>query len=93
MEVVQLLPQLGVAGGVIAAVVLLLREVKSLKSAPPSMRVIPVKTETKLDAVDSKIQNQQVQLDCLSKEQAETRAIVERQGGKLDTILEIVKRQ
>mgnify|MGYP006261406447 CR=1 FL=1 len=53
MEVVQLLPQLGVAGGVIAAVVLLLREVKSLKSAPPSMRVIPVKTETKLDAVDS----------------------------------------
>lgn len=93
MESAQLIGQLGVAGGVIAAVILLLREVRQLKSAPQSINAKRAKEDDKIGSLDRRIQTQQVQLDCLSKEQAETRATVERQGGKLDTILEIVKRQ
>jgi len=93
VESAQLIGQLGVAGGVIAAVILLLREVRQLKAAPHSVSTRRGKEDNKIDSLDCRIQTQQVQLDCLSKEQAETRATVERQGGKLDTILEIVKRQ
>mgnify|MGYP001209646465 CR=1 FL=1 len=94
----ELLGQLGVAGGVIAAVILLLREIRKGRpdtaNSNGTRRVTDLETRTdkKLEKLDTKIESQGVQLDCLSREQAETRSVVSHQSGKLDAILEIVRR-
>ena len=115
----ELVSQLGLAGAIIAATIVLLREIRKQSASrsyryrdeedcesgrrrkpttikPPSngrVQALEDKTEAKMERLEDKIQAQGVQLDCLSKEQSETRALVERQGGKLDTILEIVRRR
>lgn len=50
------------------------------------------KTDARFERIENKIESQTVQLDCLSKGQFETRSLVERQGGKLDAILEVLKK-
>jgi hypothetical protein len=112
----ELASQLGLAGAIIAATIILLREIRrashtngdrnarrSDTERPPSngrVRALEDRTQSKMDRLEDKMQSQGVQLDCLSKEQVETRAVVERlnvqqerQGGKLDTILDIVRRR
>jgi hypothetical protein len=123
----ELLSQLGLAGAIIAATIVLLREIRKQSASryrsyrededeygngrrhkpttvkPPSngrVQALEDKTDAKMERVEDKIQAQGVQLDCLSREQSETRAVVERlnvqqerQGGKLDTILDIVRRR
>ena len=110
----ELVSQLGLAGAIIAATIILLREIRKSSGSyeirsdtrgdrsvrPPSNgRVGQLVAAVREDRMDSKIErleenlrSQGVQLDCLSKEQCETRAVVERQIGKLDAILEIVRR-
>lgn len=97
--------QLGTAGAVIAATIILLREIRKGNEAPskrgdtmrpPSngrIQALEDKHDTKIERLDMKIQSQSAQLDSLTKEQAEVRAIVEKQGGKLDTIIRIMRRQ
>jgi uncharacterized coiled-coil protein SlyX len=48
------------------------------------------KTDAKIERLDTKIASQGVQLDCLTREQAEVRSTLERQGGKLDTIISMI---
>ena len=50
------------------------------------------KTDARFERIENKIESQTVQLDCLRKGQFETRSLVERQGGKLDAILEVLKK-
>jgi len=96
--------ELGTAGAIIAATIILLREIR--KSTPkvrrdtvrPSsangrVQALEDKTEARIERLDTKIASQGVQLDCMAREQAEVRSTLERQGGKLDTILEIVRRR
>lgn len=49
------------------------------------------RTEQRFERMETKIENQSEQLESLSRGQFETRALVERQGGKLDAILEGLK--
>ena len=98
----ELASQLGLAGAIIAMTIILLREIRKQssgngyrKSKPPSngrVQALEDRTQGKIDRLEDRIQAQGVQLDCLSREQSETRVLVERQGGKLDTILEIVRK-
>jgi len=107
----ELASQLGLAGAIIAATIILLREIRRSSgnsNGEPSGRrgrtterpqsngrvqALEDRTQVKIERLEDKIQAQGVQLDCLSKEQCETRVMVERQGGKLDTILEVVRRR
>ena len=98
------LSQLGTAGAVIAATIILLREIRKGNGdhkkgdtvRPPSngrIQALEDKQDTKIERLDTKIQSQSAQLDSLTREQAELRAMVEKQGGKLDTIIRIMRRQ
>lgn len=88
-----LLAELGVAGTIVAAVVVLLRQVNALhinkkeQGPPTNGRVDKLRdaTQAQFDLLDGKIQD-------LTREQSETRVLVERLAAKLDTILDIVRR-
>lgn len=110
------LSQLGLAGAIISATIILLREIRKNQAPPhippppalpqvdtsPKQTIKPVsangrvqrledRTENRFERIEGKIQAQTVQLDCMTKEQFQTRSLVERQGGKLDAILEVLK--
>ena len=109
------LSQLGLAGAIISATIILLREIRknqaphippppvlphvdtspkqTIKPASANGRVqrLEDRTESRFERIEGKIQAQTVQLDCMTKEQFQTRPLVERQGGKLDAILEVLK--
>lgn len=93
----ELLPQLGLAGTVLAAALVIVREIRK------ESRVGQVKTpgqlsgrverlETRHDRIEDSVQSQTDKLNTLHREQMKTRSIVERQGGTLDAILELVKK-
>ena len=111
--------QLGLAGSILAATVILLREIRKITGPPPPLQPPPQppaagdppretvkprsangrvqrledRTDARFERIEDKIQAQTVQLDCMTKEQFQTRSLVERQGGKLDTILEVLKKE
>ena len=110
-----LLSQLGLAGAIISATIVLLREIRKNAVPPPLPLPPPVphmpgskptvkppsangrvqrledRTDARFERIENKIQAQTVQLDCMTKEQFQTRSLVERQGGKLDAILEVLR--
>jgi len=101
----EMLTELGTAGAIVAATIILLREIrKSTPKAskrdttrPPAtdgrVKALEDRHGAKIELLDTKIASQNVQLDCLAREQAEVRATLERQGGKLDTIISMIRRQ
>lgn len=99
-----MLTELGTAGAIIAATIILLREIRKATPKarrdtvrPPSangrVQALEDKTEAKIERIDTKIASQSVQLDCMAREQSEVRSTLERQGGKLDTIISMIRRQ
>jgi len=100
----EMLTELGTAGAIIAATIILLREIRKSTPKvrrdtvrPPSangrVQALEDKTEAKIERLDTKIASQGVQLDCMAREQSEVRSTLERQGGKLDTIISMIRRQ
>ena len=99
----EMVTELGTAGAIVAATIILLREIR--KSTPKTSRrdtmrpasngngrvqALEDKTDAKIERLDTKIAGQTVQLDCMAREQAEVRSTLERQGGKLDTIIGMI---
>jgi len=100
----EMLTELGTAGAIVAATIILLREIRKSTpktrrdtSRPPAtdgkVKALEDRHEAKIELLDTKIASQTVQLDCLAREQAEVRSTLERQGGKLDTIISMIRRQ
>jgi uncharacterized coiled-coil protein SlyX len=100
----EMVTELGTAGAIVAATIILLREIRKSTpkparhdtKRPPSngrVQALEDKTDAKIERLDTKIAGQTVQLDCLTREQAEVRSTLERQGGKLDTIISMIRRQ
>jgi hypothetical protein len=61
------------------------------RSANGRVERLEDRTDARFERIEDKIQAQTVQLDCMTKEQFQTRALVERHGGKLDTILDVLR--
>ena len=101
---IDLASQLGLAGAIITATIVLLREIRKQSNGVESSRklkhshhngrvqALEDRTQGQIDRLENKLQTQGVQLDDLSREQSQTRTLVERQAGKLDTILEMLRR-
>jgi uncharacterized coiled-coil protein SlyX len=100
----EMVTELGTAGAIIAATIILLREIRKATPKarrdtlrPPSangrVQALEDRTEARIERLDTKIASQTTQLDCMAREQAEVRSTLERQGGKLDTIISMIRRQ